>query len=201
MNARLIRAAVLDASFSALRLSQLCCLIFFRSTCCPYGGIPILPILVSFVLLVMTWVSAFACNLFEADRFTAGVTVGYGAWLVQGVTANTGGGIPTQFETLCFPYSSVGFFNANLNFLIDSNMQVARAFSMIAVVLSVPVFIMILMTGCCTTSNHTSYFRLTGGLAGFTGVCQLLTLVRVVTIACERALDDTLTSVYSRRLR
>jgi len=140
----------------------------------------VLPIVLGFVLLVMTWVSAFACNLFEADR-AANMTMSYGPWLVQGITFTDDffSGTPTfGLESFCFSYNAVGFLGVNLNSYIDTSMQVARAFSMMGVILSVITYLLILFPGCCVAGNPKLLFMTVGGMAVFTGICQLLTLVR-----------------------
>lgn len=93
-------------------------------------------------------------------------------------------------QQICYPWSQYGYDAYEM--LFDSNMNLARGFSMTSTVLSLLLMFTILFMGCCRFRKCSFYF--TGVLCILTGVFSAVTFLSTRTAYCQDAEKCTIGS-------
>lgn len=130
-----------------------------NSVCCPFGPLSAAPIVVAIISFILSMVGSFACTFWVYN--VAGSTQGFGLWTVEQVCIGSG------CTYTCVNYSNLASF--------DAAWQAGRAFSMIAAIFAI-VLLVIACTFACLPWPP-KMFKITGLLAIWTGVCQIISLV------------------------
>ncbi len=141
---------------------NLCVVKHLRRMSCPDVLLKAAPGVVSFCAVAFTYVSAFSCSL--ATYGDEGASSGLGLWTVE----------DTSGPNICVLYESA---IDNPQNLFDSVFKFARATSMIAVALSVPTLILILLLSCVSLLSS-AYFYVLAGISVGQSTFLLLSLVR-----------------------
>lgn len=177
---------------------------FFADFSCPYGPVAMIPGALAFAAWVLTYTFGFSCHMIDtrlSPNHTA--TLGFGPWSVQysdaeGVYTTTGGtgiddGYPISLNDdrwdnnnnngastfvdsiICVTYNN---WYAGIDWAdaFDAKARTAQAFSMIAIVLSLPLVIVASLPCCCPIGKH--LFLVLGIFSVFTAFSSLMTLVR-----------------------
>lgn len=145
--------------------------LFVHSTCCPYPLVAI-PGILSYAALIITWIAALSCDFFITTYI--GDPLHVGLWTVE--SFDTYGEFLYESST-CNGY---GWRDSNIYGELDGAMRTARAFSLIAGILGVVVFVLILVPSCVAfddSANKNRYLLILCGLSIFTGIATFLDLV------------------------
>lgn len=162
----------------------------------------VVPALLAGIAWIMTYESGFGCHIIDSsvnndDSITAG-TIGFGPWTVQNVEFYGITDDAIVFTSTCVTYNNWKF-GESVKSLMDSKAKTSQAFSMIAIVLSFPLFVIILLPCCCTFQNK-RLFKFTGMVCVFTSFSLLMTLVRARLLSSLKSCQLLFTFRPNRRL-
>jgi hypothetical protein len=135
--------------------------------CCPYG--PLLPVatILTLVATLLTWIASFDCSFYKANG------LGIGLWTVEDPISNAFNNIfsADSSNDVCYWWNEVSFMKD----LLDGPMKFARALSLVACLLSVPVSLIILLFSCMSMPKM--FIKTLAALMFYLSVSVMLCLV------------------------
>ena len=147
----------------------------------PYGPIVILPATLAFLAATLTFGFGFGCGMIS---FNWGAQITYvGPWtaeLVQsdGVDFNNATDTATwYYSTACYLYNDFAL-GATIKEEFDAPAKTAQAFSMMAIVLAIPLAVVACLPCCMVLPQARKIYKITAFVCLFTMFSSFMTLVR-----------------------
>lgn len=135
----------------------------------------VFPALLAAFAWILTYTFGFGCHIINST-VSSTRTVGFGPWTIQNIEIYGYDDDTFYTTSICTPYNSGGA-GGTIRDMMDSKAKTSQAFSMIAIVLSFPLFVIIMLPCCCTFKGR-GLFKFTGLVCIFTSFASLMTLVR-----------------------
>lgn len=151
----------------------------------PYGPIAFFPGLLALFACILTYSFGFGCTMISGtwgeDNQGRPFTTEIGPWTAQldqldGVAVDDATNTPTvYYSSVCYLYNS---FELGPTILagFDATAKTAQAFSMMAIVLAIPLMILALLPCCCAFQGN-KIFRFAAFACVFTMFASFMTLV------------------------
>jgi hypothetical protein len=170
-------------------------LVAIASGSLPYGAVAVFPGLLALFACILTYSFGFGCSMISSewgkDYQGNPITTEIGPWTAQltqldGVVVDDAANSPTiYYSNVCYLYNSFELGPQILD-QFDAKAKTAQAFSMMAIVLAIPLMILALLPCCCAFQGN-KIFRFAAFACVFTMFASFMTLVRAVRRQAEFA--------------
>jgi hypothetical protein len=150
----------------------------------PYGPIVILPATLAFLAATLTFGFGFGCGMIS---FNWGAQVSYfGPWTAELVEFegtdfdNATGTATVYYSTSCYLYDNFAPLGPSIKSNFDAPAKTAQAFSMMAIVLAIPLAVVAMLPCCMVLPQARKIYKITAFVCLFTMFSSFMTLVRAL---------------------
>lgn len=147
----------------------------------PYGPIVILPATLAFLAATLTYAFGLGCGMIS---FNWGTSITYfGPWTAELVELegadfdNTTDTATVYYSTACYTYNNFAA-GPTIKGEFDAPAKTAQAFSMIALVLAIPLAVVACLPCCMVLSQARKIYKITAFVCIFAMFSSFMTLVR-----------------------
>ena len=157
---------------------------------CPYGPLLVLPAFCTVAATLFVWMATFDCSFFEfSSAGTRDASISVGLWTVEDFNTHSSNLWDTELRSV-YGYGSCSTWKRAQEAStgdLDAPLKAARAFSIIACLLSLPLLVSILLPSCMKL--HKTHLYLISSVMFIEGFFTMLCLVALKSQWCQESKD------------